>query len=83
MCGSMADNDKQLERRRVASSDWVTRTSNAVADLVAKPDVTTLELEDAIEDSDRRLAGLDDTQSSPKPPKCPLFLVLDAGSKSV
>ncbi|KAK3878755.1 hypothetical protein Pcinc_016567 [Petrolisthes cinctipes] len=60
----MADDDKQMERRRAANRGWVTRTSNALADLVAKPDVTTLELEDAIEEFDRRLAALDDTQSA-------------------
>ncbi|KAK3889708.1 hypothetical protein Pcinc_006274 [Petrolisthes cinctipes] len=59
----MADDDKQMERR-AANRGWVTRTSNALADLVAKPDVTTLELEDAIEEFDRRLAALDDTQSA-------------------
>ena len=62
--GGMDDKQQQLERKRAAGRGWATRSSNALAALVAKPEVTIMELEDGIEDFDKRLAALDDAQSA-------------------
>lgn len=54
---------EQLERRRAAARGWTTRASKALQDLLANPDVTRVQLEDAVEEFDRRLATLDTVQA--------------------
>ena len=59
-------NFKKLKSSRVAARGWVTRSSKSLLALLDKPksDVSCLELEDAIEELDKRLSTLDDIQSS-------------------
>lgn len=60
----MTEEFKQLERKRAAAKGWVSRSANALTSLLNKPDVSKLELEDAILDFDRRLQALDDAQAA-------------------
>ena len=60
----MDENRKTVERRRAAARGWVSRSVKALKELLADDDVGRVALEDAIDDLDRRLASLDDAQSS-------------------
>ena len=53
----MADDSKQLERKRAATKAWV--SSKALTTLLSKPtdDVTKTVLQDAIADFDQRLGA--------------------------
>ena len=57
---------KKLQRSRIAARGSITRSSKSLLALLDKPksDVSCLELEDAIDDFDKRLSTLDDVQSS-------------------
>ena len=54
---------EQLERRRAAARGWTTRASKTLQDLLADPDVSKVQLEDAVDEFDKRLAALDTVQA--------------------
>ena len=60
----MDEDKKTVERRRAAARGWVSRSVKALKELLADDDVGRVTLKDAIDDLDRRLASLDDAQSS-------------------
>ena len=53
----------KLTKRRSAAKGWVTRQANALKTLLEKPEVTLIELQDAVEGFDQRLDSLDEVQS--------------------
>ena len=55
---------KKLEKTRVAAKGWATRASQSLQELLDKPGVEKLELEDGIDEFDKRLAGLDAAQGA-------------------
>lgn len=54
----------QLKKSLSAARGWASRSSNALKALLDRPSLTRLELEDAIEDFDKRLHSVDDAQSA-------------------
>ena len=55
----------KLRKSRTAARGWVTRSSNALLAMLNDPStLTKVELQDAMDDFDRRLATLDDVQSN-------------------
>lgn len=55
---------EKLGKSRFSAKGWTTRSSNALQLLLAQPCVSRIELEDAIEDFDKRLATLDEVQAA-------------------
>ena len=53
----------RLTKSRAAARSWVTRSSKALAALLANQDATDIELQDAVDDLDKRLGSLDEAQS--------------------
>ena len=62
--GEMKEEMTRKERTRSAAKGWLSRSAKALATELQQPDVTCLELEDAIEDFDKRLSAFDDAQSA-------------------
>ncbi|KAK3860954.1 hypothetical protein Pcinc_033017 [Petrolisthes cinctipes] len=56
--------DEGLVRRQSVARGWASRASRALKEILDTPDVTRVQLEDAMEDFDRRMATLDDVQAS-------------------
>ena len=54
---------EQLERKRAAARGWTTRAAKALQDLLADPNATRVQLEDAVQEFDKRLATLDNVQA--------------------
>ncbi|KAG1701703.1 Chordin-like protein 1 [Nymphon striatum] len=54
---------QRVRRERAAARGWLTRSSNNLATLIGKPEVDKLELEDAIDEFDKRLNKLDEVQA--------------------
>ncbi|XP_066959220.1 uncharacterized protein [Macrobrachium rosenbergii] len=54
----------KLRKSRSAACGWMTRSSNALMDLLGDRQVSKVELQDAVDDFDRRLAHLDEVQSA-------------------
>lgn len=53
----------KLRKSRTAARGWVSRASKALQETLTNPKVTRLELQDAVDDFDKRLATLDEVQS--------------------
>ncbi|XP_042874774.1 uncharacterized protein LOC122254950 [Penaeus japonicus] len=53
---------KKIKKARCACKGWLTRASEAIGDILAKPDVTLIELEHAIKQYDKRLEKFDEVQ---------------------
>ncbi|XP_042892723.1 uncharacterized protein LOC122266866 [Penaeus japonicus] len=53
---------KKINKARCACKGWLTRASEAIGDILAKPDVTLIELEHAIKQYDKRLEKFDEVQ---------------------
>ena len=51
------------ELRLIASKGWVVRATKSLNELLEKPDITVVALNDAIDELDKRLASFDDIQS--------------------
>ena len=51
------------ELRLIASKGWVVRATKSLNELLKKPDITVVALNDAIDEFDKRLASFDDIQS--------------------
>ena len=51
------------EQRLIASKGWVVRATKSLNELLEKPDITVVALNDAIDEFDKRLASFDDIQS--------------------
>ena len=58
--GTMSRNP---ELRLIASKGWVVRATKSLNELLEKPDITVVALNDAIDEFDKRLASFDDIQS--------------------
>ena len=54
---------EQLERKRAAARGWTTRASSALRDLLSDSKVTRVQLEDAVQEFDKRLTTLDNVQT--------------------
>ena len=54
----------KLRKSRSAARGWVTRASKALMEVLNNPELTKVELQDAMDDFDKRLATLDEVQSS-------------------
>ena len=54
----------KLKKTRSSARGWTTRSSNALEALLAGSSASRIELEDAIEDFDKRLASLDEAQAA-------------------
>ena len=54
---------EEIERRYAAARRWTTRACKALCELLAKPEVTRVQLEDAVEYFDTCLAALDTVQA--------------------
>ena len=63
----MADLEK-LHKSRASARGWLTRSSKGIKALLDKPnsDLSCIELEDALDEFDKRMSTLDDLQSSYK-----------------
>ncbi|XP_066958131.1 uncharacterized protein [Macrobrachium rosenbergii] len=53
----------KLRKSRSATRGWMTHSSNALMDLLGDRELSKVELQDAVDDFDRRLAHLDEVQS--------------------
>lgn len=53
---------EKLKKKRTACRGWVTRTSQALSEVLAQPTPTLSEMEYAIQEFDKRLAKLDEVQ---------------------
>ncbi|KAK7072445.1 hypothetical protein SK128_024235, partial [Halocaridina rubra] len=64
--GNKLDYIEKLEKSRATACGWVTTTSRDLRAMLDKPkfDVSCIELEDELDESDRRISTLDDVQSS-------------------
>ena len=51
-------------KARTGARGWVTRASNALRDVVAQPEVDPVDLQDAVDEFDKRLAALDEVQAN-------------------
>ncbi|XP_066946056.1 uncharacterized protein [Macrobrachium rosenbergii] len=56
--------ERKLRKSRSAARGWMTRSSNALMDLLGDRELSKVELQDAVDDFDRRLAHLDEVQSA-------------------
>ena len=51
-------------KARTGARGWVTRASKALRDVVAQPEVDPVDLQDAVDEFDKRLAALDEVQAN-------------------
>ena len=51
------------ELQLIASKGWVVRATKSLNELLEKPDITVVALNDAIDEFDKRLASFDDIKS--------------------